>query len=107
MTSDKLDLSETNAMISEDEALNKMRDTVEQQFAELGDKVADCKKEFRTCKAGKDRAGRAACKDIRDNVCEPNAKQSNDANFKVYVECEAANQLLNGNGEGGGCEPTR
>ena len=44
MTSDKLDISETNAMISEDEALNKMRDTVEQQFAELGDKVADCKK---------------------------------------------------------------
>ena len=38
-------------------------------------------------------------------MCEPNAKQSNDANFKVYVECEAANQLLNGNGEGGGCEP--
>ena len=47
----------------------------------------DCKKEFRTCKAGENRAGRATCKGIRDNVCEPNAKQSNDANFKVYVEC--------------------
>ena len=67
----------------------------------------DCKKEFRTCKAGENRAGRATCKGIRDNVCEPNAKQSNDANFKVYAECEAANRLRNGDGDGGGCEPTR
>ena len=53
------------------------------------------------CKAGKDMAGIDACRVTRDTEC----KDSNDANFKVYTECDAANQLLNGNGEGGGCEP--
>ena len=67
--------------------------------------LTNCKKEFRACKDGKDQAGRAVCKVFRDTECKPNEEASNDANFKVYEKCEAANKLLNGNGKGGGCEP--
>ena len=40
--------------VSDDEAFDKMRDVVEQQVAELGDKVAALAKRYeRDCKAGK------------------------------------------------------
>ena len=65
--------------------------------------ITNCKKEFKACKDGKDPAGIDACKDIRDNVCKPNEDDSNDANYAVYGTCAEANQLLNGNGKGGGC----
>ena len=67
--------------------------------------ITNCKKEYKACKDGKDQAGIDACKVIRETECKPNEEDSNDANYAVYEKCDEANQLLNGNCKGGGCEP--
>ena len=74
MTSDKLDLSETNAMISEDEALNKMRDTVEQQFAELGDKVAALATRYESDSKARKEAGGRITLDLSQKVEAPSRR---------------------------------
>jgi hypothetical protein len=74
--------------VSDDEAFDKMRDTVEQQVAELGDKVAALAKRYESdCKAGK-AGGLITSLDLAQKQAPSRRQPSAEDGLVIFCEFE-------------------